>query len=98
MDDTELQKEWDEMQMKVIEKAKQSYEWAISKGIAKEQARAVLPEGCTLSRMYVNGTLRSWIHYCEVRSQENGAQKEHSEIAKCCAEVISKLFPTMILL
>ena len=94
VEDEQLQKEWDEKQQGVIDKAKEAYEWAIEKGIAKEQARAVLPEGNTMSRMYVNGTLRSWVHYCELRCG-NGTQKEHMEVAKACAEVISKIFPTM---
>jgi thymidylate synthase (FAD) len=76
----------------VIYAARREYEWAIANGIAKEQARAVLPEGLTVSRLYVNGTLRSWLHYIELRSG-NGTQKEHIEIAKACAEVISKVFP-----
>jgi thymidylate synthase (FAD) len=94
VEDEQLQREWDEKQQGVINKAKEAYEWAIEKGIAKEQARAVLPEGNTMSRMYVNGTLRSWVHYCELRCG-NGTQKEHMEVAKACAEVISKIFPTM---
>jgi len=64
----------------------------MSDGIAKEQARAILPEGNTVSRMYVNGTLRSWVHYCELRSS-NGTQKEHMEIARACAKVIAEIFP-----
>lgn len=92
INDNELQNSWEEKQQEVIDKAKEVYCWAIEKGIAKEQARCVLPEGNIQSRMYVNGTLRSWIHYCEIRS-DNGTQKEHMEIAKKCAEVISKLFP-----
>lgn len=79
-------------QMKFIRDAQELYQWAISKGIAKEQARAVLPEGNTMSRMYVNGTLRSWVHYIELRSA-NGTQQEHMEIAQACAEVIGKIFP-----
>jgi thymidylate synthase (FAD) len=71
---------------------KESYEWAITNGIAKEQARAILPEGNTVSRLYMNGTLRSWIHYIQLRS-ENGTQKEHRQIALKCAEVIAKVFP-----
>ena len=93
-DDDELQKEWNQKQQEVIDKAKEAYVWAIEKGIAKEQARCVLPEGNTQSRIYVNGTLRSWIHYCELRGA-NGTQKEHMEIAHACAEVISKFFPLM---
>ena len=80
------------MQKKVVEEAKLAYSWAIENGIAKEVARAVLPEGLTMSRMYVNGTIRSWIHYIEIRSHE-ATQKEHREIAVACAEVIGKLFP-----
>jgi thymidylate synthase (FAD) len=76
----------------VIEEAKNAYEWAIAHGIAKEQARAVLPEGLTLSRLYMNGTLRSWIHYIQLRSA-NGTQKEHIEIAKACAQVITEILP-----
>ena len=72
--------------------ATRHYEWAIENGIAKEVARALLPEGLTMSRMYMNGTLRSWIHYCQLRSS-NGTQKEHMDIAKECARVISKVFP-----
>ncbi len=92
VDDSQLQLEWDREQRRVIWMAKQVYEWGIKNGIAKEQARAVLPEGLTKSRMYVNGTLRSWIHYMDLRSG-NGTQLEHAEIAKACAEVIYKLFP-----
>jgi len=76
----------------VIEEAKNAYEWAITNGIAKEQARAVLPEGLIESRLYMNGTLRSWIHFVELRSA-NGTQKEHQEVAVACAEVIAKIFP-----
>ncbi len=83
---------WEELQKRVINEARNAYEWAISKGIAKEQARAVLPEGLTVSRLYMNGTLRSWVHYIELRSS-NGTQKEHMEIAKACADVIAKVFP-----
>lgn len=84
--------QWENIQKKVIDEAKNAYDWAISKGIAKEQARAVLPEGLTVSRLYVNGTLRSWIHYIQLRSA-NGTQKEHIEVAKACAEVIIEVFP-----
>lgn len=84
--------QWEMLQNKLIEQAKNTYEWAISKGIAKEQARAVLPEGNTVSRLYVNGTLRSWLHYIQLRSG-NGTQLEHIEVAKACAEVIAKVFP-----
>ena len=83
---------WEERQKRVIEEAKNAYEWAITNGIAKEQARAVLPEGLTVSRLYMNGTLRSWIHYLELRSA-NGTQKEHQEVARQCAKVIAEVFP-----
>ena len=91
-DDTELKTEWMLAQERVIIEARKAYRWAIENGIAKEQARAVLPEGLTMSRMYMNGTLRSWIHYIELRSA-NGTQKEHMEIAKACAHVIAEVFP-----
>lgn len=92
VDDLALQARWKEQQQFVINAAKSAYEWAIVNGIAKEQARAVLPEGNTVSRLCVNGTLRSWIHYIQLRSK-NGTQKEHIEIAKACAEVIAEIFP-----
>ena len=91
-DDKMLQIEWERAQKRVIFTAKKEYEWAIKNRIAKEQARAVLPEGLTVSRLYMNGTLRSWIHYIQLRSA-NGTQKEHMEIAKACAGVIAKVFP-----
>ena len=84
--------QWENLQRDLTEKARGVYEWAISKGIAKEQARAVLPEGLIESRLYMNGTLRSWIHFIELRSA-NGTQKEHQEVAKACAKVISQIFP-----
>ena len=84
--------EWERAQNRVLYAVKKEYEWAIKNGIAKEQARAVLPEGLTVSRLYVNGTLRSWIHYIDLRDG-NGTQKEHAEIARACAEVIAKVFP-----
>ena len=90
--DSDLQKEWNDQQQKVIDRALEAYQWAIDKGIAKEQARAVLPEGNTKSRLYMNGTLRSWIHYIQLRAG-HGTQKEHIEIAQACALVISKIFP-----
>lgn len=93
-DDRELKKIWLEKQQNVIRAAKDAYQWAVNNNIAKEQARVVLPEGLTVSRLYVNGTLRSWVHYIELRS-DNGTQKEHIEVAKACAEVISKVFPLM---
>jgi thymidylate synthase (FAD) len=86
--------DWYDIQQKVIDVAKESYDWAIENGIAKEQARAVLPEGLTMSRMYMNGTLRSWVHYIDLRSA-NGTQKEHADIALECAKVISEIFPLM---
>ena len=87
-----LQLEWEEKQEAVIEAAKDAYRWAIANGIAKEQARAVLPEGNTVSRMYMNGTLRSWMHYIELRSA-NGTQQEHMDIAHAIAKVIADIFP-----
>ena len=91
-DNLALQAWWEERQRRVIEECKNAYEWAIAKGIAKEQARAVLPEGLTVSRLLMNGTLRSWIHYIQLRSA-NGTQKEHIMIAKEVANVITKIFP-----
>jgi len=93
-DDMSLEDEWANKQMAVVEAAKMAYAWAIENGIAKEQARAVLPEGNTVSRMYMNGTLRSWVHYIELRGA-NGTQKEHMEIAHACAKVIAEIFPLM---
>ena len=90
--DVEITKTWKEKQENLISEATNVYNWAIENGIAKEQARSVLPEGNTVSRLYMNGTLRSWIHYIELRSA-NGTQKEHMEIAIACAEVINKIFP-----
>jgi len=84
--------EWERAQKRVLFSVKQEYQWAIANGIAKEQARAVLPEGLTVSRMYMNGTLRSWVHFISLRSG-NGTQKEHMEIARECACVIAKIFP-----
>jgi thymidylate synthase (FAD) len=86
--------EWGRRQHGVINQARACYQWAIDNGIAKEQARAVLPEGLTKTRLYANGTLRSWIHYIELRS-ENGTQKEHMEVAQKCAKEIAKIFPLM---
>ena len=91
-DNTALQTLWEEQQRFIIASAKSAYDWAIVNGIAKEQARAVLPEGLTASRLYMNGTIRSWIHYIELRSA-NGTQKEHMEIAKQCAVELAKIFP-----
>jgi thymidylate synthase (FAD) len=84
--------QWELLQQRVIHQAKEAYTWAVEHGIAKEQARAVLPEGNTVSRLYMNGTLRSWIHYIQLRAG-NGTQKEHILIAQKCAEIISKVFP-----
>ena len=92
IEDYSLQLEWLYQQREVVNAATKAYKWAIDNGIAKEVARAVLPEGLTMSRMYVNGTLRSWLHYIEIRSNE-ATQKEHREIALACATAISKLFP-----
>ena len=94
-ENSELKSEWIIKQMDVIAEAKQAYEWAIENGIAKEQARAVLPEGNTQSRMYMNGSLRSWIHYCQLR-MANGTQKEHMEVATECWEIIRDKFPNVV--
>lgn len=91
-DDRELKRIWLEKQQNIIREARSAYEWAVSCGIAKEQARAVLPEGLTVSKLYMQGTLRSWVHYIQLRSA-HGTQKEHIEIARACSEVISKVFP-----
>ena len=93
-EDRELQDKWSLMQQTLINNAEHAYDWAIQNGIAKEQARAVLPEGNTQSRMYMNGTLRSWIHYCELR-RANGTQKEHMEIADECWKIIAEKFPNV---
>ena len=90
--DKKLSMEWDAKQNKVIKEAKAAYNWAIENGIAKEQARAVLPEGNTVSKLYVNGTIRSWIHYIELRSA-NGTQLEHMELAREIGQTIAKIFP-----
>ena len=84
--------DWLRSQERVLFHVKQEYRWALANGIAKEQARAILPEGLTVSRMYMNGTLRSWIHYIELRA-DNGTQKEHREIARACAHAIAAIFP-----
>ncbi len=88
----ELARIWVEKQQSVIRAARETYTWAVNNGIAKEQARAVLPEGNTESRLYVSGTIRSWIHYCDLRSG-NGTQREHQEVALACAKVIAEVFP-----
>ena len=90
--DIELQAWWDAKQKFLIDYVKQTYAEAIQKGMAKEQARSILPEGNTVSRLYMNGTLRSWIHFIDLRSG-NGTQKEHMEVARECAQVISEAFP-----
>jgi thymidylate synthase (FAD) len=90
--DAGLQETWETVQDRVAETAETAYKWALDNGIAKEQARAVLPEGMTRSRMYMNGTLRSWVHYIKLRSG-NGTQKEHRDIALACATVIAAIFP-----
>jgi len=92
VDNEVLQAEWRRHQEYVINAARTAYNWAVGIGIAKEQARTVLPEGLTKSRLYVNGTLRSWVHYIELRSG-NGTQQEHTDIALACARVIAEVFP-----
>jgi thymidylate synthase (FAD) len=91
-DDRRLAYQWENIQNDVIKKTREAYEWAVTNGIAKEVARAVLPEGLTESRLYMNGTLRSWVHFIELRSA-NGTQKEHQEVAIACAKVIAEIFP-----
>ncbi len=91
-DDERLQRDWERQQQQVIDYARSAYEWAIAKGIAKEQARSVLPEGLIESRLYMNGTLRSWVHFIELRSG-NGTQKEHQLVALACAKAIAAIFP-----
>jgi len=91
-DDVPLSEAWRQHQKQVMDQAELAYKWALANGIAKEQARAVLPEGMTGSRLYMNGTLRSWVHYIQLRSA-NGTQKEHQNIALACADVIEPIFP-----
>ena len=91
-DDVLLQTHWEQQQKRIIDLSKEVYDWALERGIAKEQARKVLPEGLTKTRLYMNGTLRSWVHYIELRGA-NGTQKEHMEIAHACAKVIAEIFP-----
>ena len=93
-EDRRLNEDFRMRQMLVCRQARETYEWAIENGIAKEQARAVLPEGMTVSRLYMNGTLRSWVHYIDLRSA-NGTQKEHQDIAIACAREIARIFPIM---
>jgi thymidylate synthase (FAD) len=97
IENEELKAEWSNKQKAVVDLVQENYTWAIQNGIAKEQARAVLPEGMTLSRIYMNGTLRSWIHYIELRSG-NGTQKEHRDVAIACADAIDSIFPIKQLL
>ena len=94
IDDDDLQSAWNMMQQKVIDKSEEAYLWAINNGIAKEQARKVLPEGITKTRLYMKGSLRSWIHYIELRSA-HGTQKEHMDVAIECAKAIARIFPLM---
>jgi len=94
-DNPELSDKWLTLQKQVAQEAETAYKWAIENGIAKEQARVVLPEGMTSSRMYMNGTLRSWVHYIQLRSG-NGTQKEHREVALACAKAIEPIFPMIL--
>lgn len=91
-EDDYIKERWEQEQASVIWRVQQAYDWAIKNGIAKEQARVILPEGMTPSRLYMNGTLRSWVHYIQLRSA-NGTQKEHQEIAVACAKAIEPVFP-----
>jgi thymidylate synthase (FAD) len=93
-DNDDLQNSWNLVQNEMLLAAKTYYDWAIKNGIAKELARAVLPEGLTMSRMYMSGSLRSWIHYCELR-MANGTQKEHRELATQCWNIITEQFPSL---
>jgi thymidylate synthase (FAD) len=95
IEDEIMQENWSMVQDRVAKNAETAYKWAIENGIAKEQARAVLPEGMTVSRLYMNGTLRSWVHYIQLRSG-NGTQKEHREVALKCAEAIAPIFPMIM--
>jgi thymidylate synthase (FAD) len=93
-DDEDLMNDWDSLQEDVKQMALQAYKWALENGVAKEQARVVLPEGLTMSRMYMNGTLRSWVHYCQLR-MDPSTQKEHREIATECWNIITREFPSL---
>ena len=93
--ESDLHYEWTSKQEKLLETIKDTYKWAIDNEIAKEQARAVLPEGITMSRMYMNGTLRSWIHYIDLRSG-HGTQKEHMKVARACANAIKPIYPMIL--
>lgn len=90
-----LKEEWEARQQGVILRAQTTYEWAIKNGIAKEQARAVFPEGCTMSRLYMAGSIRSWVHYCDLR-RKNGTQLEHQAIAEGCWEILKQEFPSIV--
>ena len=92
VEDDALQIAWGKKQKEIIEKCREVYNWALNEGIAKEQARVVLPEGLTKTRLYMNGSLRSWVHYIELRGG-HGTQKEHMDIAHTCAKVIAEIFP-----
>lgn len=92
-DDTNLQVEWELRQKQILSSVKEHYDWAIRQGIAKECARVILPEGLTMSRLYVNGTIRSWLHYLEVRTEEGVTQLEHVDLARLIAQVIAEAFP-----
>ena len=92
VEDDALQIAWGKKQKEVIDRCREVYNWALSEGIAKEQARVVLPEGLTKTRLYMNGSLRSWVHYVELRGG-HGTQKEHMDIAHACAKVIAEIFP-----
>ena len=94
-DDNRLAEEWNMRQTALIAESQKQYEWALENGIAKEQARAVLPEGNTVSRLYMAGSLRSWVHYCQLR-MANGTQKEHMEVAGKCWEIVGQHFPSVI--
>ena len=94
-DNADLQEQWKSKQEELIDHSKSVYSWALENGIAKEQARAVLPEGNTQSTLYMNGTLRSWVHYIQLRSG-NGTQKEHQKVAIACAEAIKEIFPMIM--
>lgn len=93
-DDRELADMWQEKQQELLRKTREVYTWALTNNIAKEQARAVLPEGNTQSRLYMSGTLRSWLHYCLLRT-EIGTQKEHREVATQCFDIVKQEFPSI---
>ena len=94
-DDQQLKDQWEQKQEELVQRTKEVYAWALDNGIAKEQARAVLPEGNTMTRLYMNGTMRSWVHYVQLRSG-NGTQKEHKEVAVACAKAIEPVFPMIM--